>query len=119
MALCFAITGLSGSANADDWSQINGPTRNGVVTDTSLFRDWESKKLQTAWSREIGQGNSGPIVVGDKLYYFSSARQKIIYWKQLNKNTGALMWQRELPAGYTGGVDGDLGPKSVPVVSQG
>lgn len=118
MALCFAITGLSGSANADDWSQINGPTRNGVVTDTSLFRDWESKKLQTAWSREIGQGNSGPIVVGDKLYIFHRPGKNYLL-EALNKNTGALMWQRELPAGYTGGVDGDLGPKSVPVVSQG
>ena len=118
MGLCLVFSGISGSAKADDWSQINGPTRNGVVTDTSLFRDWESKKLQTAWSREIGQGNSGPIVVGDKLYIFHRPGEHYLL-EALNKNTGAVMWQRHLPAGYTGGVDGDLGPKSVPVFSQG
>ncbi|MGB1928535.1 MAG: PQQ-binding-like beta-propeller repeat protein, partial [Mariniblastus sp.] len=114
---CFVV-GISGSLVADDWSQINGPTRNGIVSDTELFRDWGSMKLQTAWSREIGQGNSGPVVVGDRLYIFHRPGKSYLL-EALNKNTGALLWQRELPAGYTGGVDGDLGPKSVPIVSQG
>ena len=114
---CFVV-GISGSLVADDWSQINGPTRNGIVSDTKLFRDWGSMKLQTAWSREIGQGNSGPVVVGDRLYIFHRPGKSYLL-EALNKNTGALLWQRELPAGYTGGVDGDLGPKSVPIVSQG
>ncbi|MCP4476653.1 MAG: PQQ-binding-like beta-propeller repeat protein, partial [Planctomycetaceae bacterium] len=117
-AFWFLVAGFSGSVVADDWAQINGPTRNGVVSDTLLFSDWDSKKLQTAWSREIGQGNSGPVVVGDKLYIFHRPGKSYLL-EALNKNTGALLWQRELPAGYTGGVDGDLGPKSVPVVSQG
>ena len=117
-ALWFGFSGLSGSVSADDWSQINGPTRNGVVSDTLLFRDWNSKELQTAWSREIGQGNSGPVVVGDKLYIFHRPGKNYLL-EALNRNTGALLWQRELPAGYTGGVDGDLGPKSVPIVYRG
>ena len=116
-AFWFSAVGFSGKVVADDWAQINGPTRNGVVSDTSLFGDWDSKKLQTAWSREIGQGNSGPVVVGDKLYIFHRPGKSYLL-EALNKNTGALLWQRELPAGYTGGVDGDLGPKSVPIVSQ-
>ena len=118
VALWFVISVLTGNVRADDWYQINGPDRNGVVSDTVLFRDLNAKTLQTAWSREIGQGNSGPVVAGDKLYIFHRPGKNYLL-EALHRNTGALLWKRELPAGYTGGVDGDLGPKSVPVVYQG
>lgn len=117
-AIWFMGFGFNRSVRGDDWSQINGPDRNGVVSDTVLFRDLNSRKLKTAWSREIGQGNSGPVVAGDKLYIFHRPGKNYLL-EALHRNTGALLWKRELSAGYTGGVDGDLGPKSVPVVYQG
>ena len=117
-ALSLVLFYLVGSLNADDWPQINGPARNGVVSDTVLLSQWPSNQLKTVWTRKIGQGNSGPVLAGEKLYIFHRPGKNYLV-EALDRNTGAELWKRELPAEYTGGVDGDLGPKSVPLVYQG
>lgn len=113
------ILGMSVSVTddlvADDWPQINGPNRNGVVANETLLTRWPAGELKEVWSHPVGQGNAGPVVVDDKLIIFHRpAKQYLV--EALDAKTGKLIWNKELPAEYTGGMDGDLGPKSVPLV---
>ncbi|MFK7770426.1 MAG: PQQ-binding-like beta-propeller repeat protein [Mariniblastus sp.] len=102
------------SAIANDWPQINGPARNGTTEGEVLLEKFPAK-LKNVWSHPVGQGNSGPIVVGSKLIVFHRPG-KMNLVEALNAKTGEVIWNQALPAGSRGaGPDGDLGPKAVPL----
>ena len=103
---------------AGDWPQINGPNRNGTAVGEKLLAKWPVGGLKEIWSHPVGQGNSGPAVANGKLIVFHRPAKKYLV-EALDPKTGRLIWNRELPTNYAGGVDGDLGPKSVPMVHGG
>ena len=103
-------------ANAD-WPQINGPNRNGVAVNESLLTRWPENGLKTIWTHEVGDGNAGPVVVGDMLIVFHRPGKKYRV-DALNCQTGEPIWKTDLEADYNGGMDGDRGPKCVPLVHE-
>ncbi len=104
---------------ADDWPQINGPSRNGKAPQEKLLTTWPKNGLTKVWTHTVGQGYSGPVVVDDKLIIFHRpGRQYLV--EALNAKTGKVIWNRELPSEYSaGGPDSDTGPKAVPLVYDG
>ncbi len=55
---------------AADWPQFLGPTRNGVSTETGLKATWPKDGPPVVWEKEVGEGFSGPAVVGDRVVLF-------------------------------------------------
>ena len=108
---CFGVV-------ADDWPQINGPNRNGVAVHESLQTRWPADGLKQVWSHAVGQGNAGPAIADDKLIIFHRPGKNYLV-EALDPETGKQNWKQELPAEYTGGMDGDLGPKCVPLIHDG
>lgn len=101
---------------ADDWPQINGPDRNGIATNETLMSQWPKNGLTEVWSHPVGQGYSGPAVVGHTLIIFHRPGKQYLV-EALNAKTGKLIWNKALPSEYLpGGPDPDSGPKSVPLI---
>ena len=101
---------------ADDWPQINGPDRNGIASNETLMSDWPKSGLTEVWSHPVGQGYSGPVVVGEKLIVFHRPGKQYLV-EALNAKTGKLIWNKALPSKYSpGGPDPDSGPKCVPLI---
>lgn len=107
------------SGLARDWPQINGPNRNGTIEQESLLKQWPTDNLEEVWSHPVGQGYSGPVVVGNTVVVFHRPGKQYLV-EALESKTGKLIWNQELPAEYRGGgPDGDTGPKSVPLIFDG
>ena len=102
-----------------DWPQINGATRNGFAAQEKLLTEWPADGPKKIWSHPVGQGFSGPAVVGKQLIVFH--RPAANYWAEaLETDTGKLIWKVELPSRYDGGgPDQDNGPKAVPLIHRG
>ena len=64
------VLGAAAACMAADWPQFLGPTRNGVSTETGLKATWPKKGPPVVWEKDVGEGFSGPVVVGDRVVLF-------------------------------------------------
>ncbi|MEX2186022.1 MAG: PQQ-binding-like beta-propeller repeat protein [Pirellulales bacterium] len=69
-AVLFAATGL---AQADEWPQWRGPTRDGVWKEDGLLESFpaeriEDGKLRRRWRAEVGSGYNGPTVAAGRVF---------------------------------------------------
>lgn len=83
------------------WPRFRGPTGQGNTLDSSKY-SWPlrwSKNEGIVWKAEIpGDGNSSPVIWGNKLFLTSSGpegKQRAIHCLQLE--SGALLWTFTLP----------------------
>src|ERR1041385_8617863 len=77
-------------AQAQDWPQWRGANRDAKATGFKAPADWP-KEMTQKWKVAVGEGDSSPALVGDKLYVF--ARQdgnEVIHC--LNATTGEEIW---------------------------
>ena len=72
------LTLAAGVANAADWPQFLGPTRDGVSTET--VAPWTAPP-KVVWRQPLGEAHSSPVVAGGVVYAF---------YKPANKNEDAL-----------------------------
>ena len=116
---CFLSLALfiSTFAVAGDWPQILGPARNGAAPGESLANAWPKSGPKVAWNYKLGQGFSGPAVVGDRVVVFhrvdDSERVEAI-----DAKTGKRVWKTDFDATYRGSINPDSGPRCVPLVHQ-
>ena len=81
---------------AADWPQFLGPTRNGVSTETGLATSWPKKGPPVVWDKEVGEGFSGPVVVGDRLILFHRVGEEEVV-ECLGAADGATSGRRATP----------------------
>lgn len=115
----------------ENWPQWRGPARDGVWRETGIVSELPSQ-LTVRWRTQIGQGYSGPAVVGDRLYVSdlvtgrtlqtsgspdrttSQSRERVLC---LDARTGEILWQHEYPTRYD--MSYPQGPRATPTVHQG
>lgn len=102
---------------AGDWPQILGPNRNGVAIDEELS-PWSSTPPEVRWSCDLGEGYAGPAVADGKVVVFHRVGDVEVIEARKTQD-GTLIWRREYPASYAGGVDPDRGPRCVPLLHDG
>src|SRR5438477_389145 len=75
-----------------DWPHLRGPNHDGVSAETALADAWPGDGPPRLWSRELGQGYSGFIVGGGKLY---TQRQTLggQMLLCLDPDTGETIWE--------------------------
>lgn len=120
----------SSNATGADWSQWNGPTRDGNFSFTGKI-SFENAE-QPVWKREIGLGYSGPIVSGDRVvvtdYLMNSGeitnkagkRDKLSGDERIScfaKSSGELLWQHSYQRDYE--ISYPSGPRATPVIESG
>ncbi|HRX81180.1 MAG TPA: PQQ-binding-like beta-propeller repeat protein, partial [Pirellulaceae bacterium] len=116
--VCVLLLVASQRCQAGDWPQILGPSRNGEARDEPVIPKWSSEGPKRLWSYEIGQGYAGPAVVGDRVILFHRVgnAERV---EALDADTGKSLWKSDFDATYGGGVNPDLGPRSVPLIHEG
>ncbi len=75
-----------------DWPHLRGPDYDGVSAETRLADSWPTEGPSRLWSRELGQGHSGFIVAGGKLF---TQRQDTIgqYLLCMDPADGRTLWE--------------------------
>ncbi len=112
--MAIVLSGIAGEPLFGDWPQINGPNRNGVAVNETLLMQWP-KQLNQIWSHPVGGGYSGPAIAKDRVILFHRPAKSYLV-ECLDAATGKLIWNKSLPAEFAGGMDGDKGPKAVPLI---
>ena len=116
-AVCVAcVLTFAGRAAAEDWPSWRGPNRDGICTETGLLKEWPEGGPPLAWKATgLGEGYSGPAIVGNVLYTMGSADGKewvlALDWTQQGKK----VWATPIgPIRHDGG--GYAGPRSTPTI---
>ncbi len=100
------------SAQAQDWPQLLGPTRNGVYTGPGR------KPAAKLWSKSIGAGFSAPIVAAGKLFLFHRQQNQEVL-EAWNPADGKKLWAYAYPTTYRDDFGFDEGPRATPVADSG
>ena len=69
--VCFLVLSFAsaGRVAGDDWPAWRGPDRDGICRETGLLPQWPKDGPPLAWkTKGLGEGYSGPAIVGDRLY---------------------------------------------------
>jgi outer membrane protein assembly factor BamB len=87
------------AVDAADWTGWRGRDGLGISPETEVPLKW-SKELNIAWTTAVpGRGASSPIVVGDRVYLTSQTPDQGLHLLAYQRETGALVWDREVARG--------------------
>jgi outer membrane protein assembly factor BamB len=95
----FAILFVTSAfATAGDWPGWRGPQGNGQTAEKNLPLTWSDKE-NVRWKISLpGEGNSSPVILGDRVFLSQSLDKpghKRALWC-LNRANGKMLWQREV-----------------------
>ncbi len=87
------------SANGEDWPHFRGPQFNGTSSETGLPGVWS--KDHVVWTAPMpGPSSASPIVLGDRVYCVSNSDEmESLTAFCINRDTGAVIWQKEFADG--------------------
>jgi outer membrane protein assembly factor BamB len=87
----------AGVASAADWPHWRGPQRTGITAERSGWSGGAWPARQPAWSVNVGEGSTSPIVVGDRLYTLGwrGGQDHVVC---LEAATGKPLWEQAYPA---------------------
>lgn len=98
-----------------DWPQFLGPTRDGVYSGKPLSGPWPAEGPRKLWVRDVGQGFSGPVVLGKRVFLFHRTdNQELI--ECFETDTGKTLWKEGVPAHYSDDFGFDEGPRGTPAI---
>ncbi len=85
------------SRDSTDWPHWRGPARNGHTGEISGWKagkPWPAKA--PAWSADVGEGSTSPLVVGDRLYVmgWADGHDRLTC---LNSTSGEPVWSLDYP----------------------
>lgn len=94
--LLAAILLLTTTAQAENWPQFRGPTRQGLSTETNLPITW-STTSNILWKTAVpGESWSSPIVWNDRVFVTTATDNgQSCRLLSLNASSGAILWDRE------------------------
>jgi outer membrane protein assembly factor BamB len=118
----FAFSLLVTASFGADWPQYRGPQRNDISAETGLLKKWPDGGPRLLWTfKNAGIGNSGPAIVGDRLYTIGAnadAESLIaLDLRAVRGGTVAEAWR--VPIGSTFDFTGNkwsAGPSATPTV---
>jgi outer membrane protein assembly factor BamB len=121
LVLLIGLTALPGAGNGTkgdnkaQWTQWRGPTGQGYTSDTRAPLTW-SEKENVLWKTTLpGQGNSTPIIHGDRIFLTAASRGGAErYVLCVRASDGKVLWQRtaarDVPAERTHSWNGFASP---------
>jgi len=108
-------------AIAEDWSQFRGPNGTGVSTSTGLPVEFGPEK-NVIWRTSLPPGHSSPVLTRNRIFVTAHTKEKENHKLLvicLDRQTGKLLWQREVPRTQTGRLQLVNGPASPSPVTDG
>ena len=117
LSLLVFVLGVT-SAAAQEWTQFRGPSRDGIVPAAVIPKQWP-KSTTRAWTVEIGEGYSSPVVANGRVFLHSRRDPEEIV-TAIDVATGKIAWQQKYAAGFTKNQYATAmakGPNSTPLVA--
>lgn len=102
-------------ALGDDWPQFLGPKRDGTSAETGLVDNLPAK-VPVVWQFKAGNGFSGPVVAGGRVYLFEQTDGQAVL-RCLKTQNAEQVWESSYPCRFIGGLaGGGPGPRATPVI---
>jgi outer membrane protein assembly factor BamB len=98
-------------ADAADWPQFLGPTRDGIYKGTLAGRN-----PVTLWQFDVGAGFAAPVIAQGKVIVFHRLKDRETI-EGLDARTGKKVWSFDYATSYRDDFGFDEGPRASPVVS--
>ena len=125
-------------AIAEDWSQFRGPNGTGVSTTTGLPTEFGPSK-NLVWKTALPPGHSSPVLTRDRIFVTAYAKVETraqqnahptqtspiekenykLFVIALDRQTGKILWQREVPRKIIGRLQNVNNPASPSPVTDG
>jgi len=109
------------TAHAQDWTQFRGPNGTGVANTNGLPTEFGPKK-NVVWKTELPPGHSSPVLTRDRIFVTAHSNEKAnhkLFVICLDRKTGKILWQREVPRTREGRLQNVNGPASPSPVTDG
>jgi outer membrane protein assembly factor BamB len=106
---------------SDEWSQFRGPNGSGVSATTGLPQEFGPNK-NVVWKTELPPGHSSPVLTRDRIFVTAFTKEKDnhkLFVICLDRQTGKILWQREVPRTREGRLQNVNGPASPSPVTDG
>src|SRR5687768_10868732 len=124
MALCIGVL-ASTTALAEDWPMFRGPNGSGVSASTGIPEEFGPGK-NVVWKTALPPGHSSPVLTKDRIFVTAHSEIKKeakndykLLVISLDRATGKLLWQREVPRSKVGRLENVNGPASPSPVTDG
>ncbi|HEX8163959.1 MAG TPA: PQQ-binding-like beta-propeller repeat protein [Pyrinomonadaceae bacterium] len=128
----------AGGAVAEDWPQFRGPNGSGVSASTGLPEEFGPGK-NVVWKTPLPPGHSSPVLTRDRLFVTAYVKETPVGGQPsaggaqgnareknhkllvicLDRQTGKLLWQREVPRTREGRLQNVNNPASPSPVTDG
>ena len=105
------------AAASDEWSQFRGPNGTGVSETKGLPTEFGPTK-NVVWKTELPAGHSSPVLTSDRIFVTAHTKEKL-FVISLDRQTGKILWQREVPRAHEGRLQNVNGPASPSPVTDG
>lgn len=117
ITLLFSVT----TVDATEWGQFRGPNGTGVSDTTGLPAEFGPSK-NIAWKTELPPGHSSPVLTRDRIFVTAHSKEKDnhkLFVICIDRESGKILWQREVPRTVTGRLQNVNGPASASPVTDG
>ncbi|HYV04161.1 MAG TPA: PQQ-binding-like beta-propeller repeat protein [Blastocatellia bacterium] len=122
LALAFLFTSFAlSTVTAEDWTQFRGPNGTGVSATTGLPTEFGPEK-NVFWKTPLPPGHSSPVLTRNRIFLTAHSKDKDnhkLFVICLDRQTGKLLWQREVPRSREGRLQNVNGPASPSPVTDG
>ena len=106
---------------SEEWTQFRGPNGTGVSNTTGLPQEFGPTK-NVVWKTELPPGHSSPVLTHDRIFVTAHTKDKENYKLLiicLDRQTGKILWQSEVPRTIPGRLQNVNGPASPTPVTDG
>lgn len=125
LLLLVTVLVTPGTAQAPAWTQWGGPNRDFMVPSAGLASSWPSTGPKRIWTRPLGEGHSGILAEGGRLYSMYRpagpargrfAQDEVVI--ALDAATGKTIWEHRY-ASPTAGINytEGAGPHATPLIA--
>ncbi len=108
---------LTLSAATDEWSQFRGPNGTGVSATKGLPTEFGPQK-NVIWKAALPPGHSSPVLTRDRIFVTAHDKEKL-FVICLDRQTGKILWQREVPRSHPDRLQNVNNPASPSPVTDG
>jgi outer membrane protein assembly factor BamB len=112
---------LGHSAAAQEWTRFRGPNGTGVSGAADLPVEFGPEK-GVVWKTPLPPGHSSPVLTATRIFLTAHTKEKEtykLYVLGLDRQSGKLLWQREVPRVQKGRLQRVNGPASPSPVTDG
>ena len=115
--ITFSVLLLAFPAASADWPQFRGPLGTGIAEGSELPSRF-GEDLNLLWKREVPAGHSSPVIAGNRIYLTAHEDERLLVLA-MERDTGEVLWIREVPRPRREGFQRTHGPASPSPVTDG